>query len=580
MKSKYLFLGLSVCALMSACSEDVLEKTPNVFSSDDAYINVRLADVGSIGTRATKGEYEYGTTNEKSVNNAHFYFYDADGLFVSEGSAWNGGIANTNKPIENIEFKGNTIVVLNGLDKKNYPKYMVTLLNKPTSFTAPETLDEMERVLVDGITTTVNEVNYFTMSTSSYVRHTGNDIDTNAKYFVTEVKEENFSLEPIDLQSSNYVTVYVERLAAKVTLDLSEDLKKTKTTIEGQTGDFYKITSTVAGDDNAGSDVATEDLYIQLLGYKLNGTALKSNVVKNIDINWTADYLGFNWDKYTDFRSFWGKSYNYDNADFVYTATPGEGKTCPLNYVTLNDGLVDLGNSSYCAENTNTTAILNQEGNFPAAVTSILLKAKVCDASGNALNLVRFNGILFKQEQFLSYIINVMNANNKWNVWSKTSGTDSDTYTQLDKAGVELVSDGNGGVKVQLKSGLTLYYKNESTASEPTYTTITDPSAINTQLASISGSAVGYTGGEMYYNIPIEHLNPIEDDATAIEEANYGIVRNHHYVVTVSTLDKLGKGIFNPDEVVIPEKDDNNTYYIAAQINILSWKVVEQDVEL
>ena len=303
-------------------------------------------------------------------------------------------------------------------------------------------------------------------------------------------------------------------------------------------------------------------------------------MVKNININWTADNLGFNWDKYTDFRSFWGKSYNYDNADFVYTATPGEGKTCPLNYVTLNDGLVDLGKSSYCAENTNTTAILNQEGNFPAAVTSILLKAKVCDASGNALNLVRFNGILFKQEQFLSYIINVMNANNKWNVWSKTSGTDSDTYTQLDKAGVELVSDGNGGVKVQLKSGLTLYSKNESTASEPTYTTITDPSAINTQLASISGSAVGYTGGEMYYNIPIEHLNPIEDDATAIEEANYGIVRNHHYVVTVSTLDKLGKGIFNPDEVVIPEKDDNNTYYIAAQINILSWKVVEQDVEL
>lgn len=578
MKKRNFFLGLSVCALMSACSEDVLEKTPNVFSSDDAYINVRLADVGSIGARATEGEYEYGITKEHSVNNAHFYFYDADGLFVSEGSAWNGGTANTNKPIENIEFKGNTIVVLNGLDKKNYPKYMVTLLNKPTSFTAPETLDEMEKVLVDGITTKVNEVDYFTMSTSSYVRHTGNAIDTNAKYFVTEVKEENFSLEPIDLQSSNYVTVYVERLAAKVTLDLSEDLKKTKTTIEDQTGDFYKITSTVAGDDNAGGNVATEDLYIQLLGYKLNGTAVKSNVIKNIDINWTADNLGFSWDKYTDFRSFWGKSYNYGNADFVYTATPDEGKTCPLNYVTLNDGLVALGTSSYCAENTNTATILNQEGNFPAAVTSILLKAKVCDASGNALNLVRFNGILFKQEQFLSYIINVMDANNKWNVWSKA--TDADTYTQLDENSVELSSNGNGGVKVQLKSGLTLYSKSESTASEPTYTTITDQSTINTQLASMSGSAVGYTGGEMYYNIPIEHLNPIEDDATAIEEANYGIVRNHHYVVTVSTLDKLGKGIFNPDEVVIPEKDDNNTYYIAAQINILSWKVVEQDVEL
>lgn len=578
MKRRNFFFGLLACALMGACSEDVLEKTPNTFSSDDAYINVRLADVGSIGARATEGDYEYGSANEHAVKNAHFYFYDANGIFVSEGSAWNGGAANNANPVETIEFKGNTIVVLNGLDKKNYPKYMVTLLNKPATFSAPQTLDEMETALVDGITTTVNNSNYFTMSTSSYVRYDGTAIDEDIKYFVTEVKEENFSLEPIDLQSTNYVTVYVERLAAKVTLDLSADLKANKKTIDGQTGDFYKITSTVAGEDNAGDDVATDDLYIQLLGYKLNGTAKQSNVVKNIDVTWADNDLGFAWDANTDFRSFWGKSYNYGNKDYVYTATPATGKTCPLNYVTLDEGLVQVGTSSYCAENTNTANILNTEGNFPAAVTSILMKAKVCDATGNALNLVRFNGILFKQDQFLSYIINVMNANGQWNVWSKTSGTDSDTYTQLDKAGVELVSNGNGGVKVQLKPSLTLYAKDES--ATPLYKEITDLSTINNNLASLCSDAVGYTGGEMYYNIPIEHLNPIEDDATTIEEANYGVVRNHHYVVTVSKLDKLGKGIFDPTEVIIPSKKDDETYYIAAKINILSWKVVNQNVQL
>ena len=102
-------------------------------------------------------------------------------------------------PAENIEFKSNNVVVLQGLDKKEYPKYMVTVLNKPDNFVYGKTLDEMQTALADnnaeGIyyPTTTNDVttNYFTMSTTSYTEA------NRAKYFVTEVKEENFSLEPV-----------------------------------------------------------------------------------------------------------------------------------------------------------------------------------------------------------------------------------------------------------------------------------------------------------------------------------------------------------------------------------------------
>lgn len=133
-------------------------------------------------------------------------------------------------PAENIEFASNNVVVLKGLDKKSYPKYMVAVLNKPDNFVYGETLDEMQTVLADnnaeGIyypeTTNSVTTNYFTMSTTSYT-------DTNrAKYFVTEVNEENFSLEPITDVSAitNVMTVYVERLAAKVTLNVSDELEK------------------------------------------------------------------------------------------------------------------------------------------------------------------------------------------------------------------------------------------------------------------------------------------------------------------------------------------------------------------
>jgi hypothetical protein len=137
-------LGLLVCTALCACSNDesgiIPNDTPNVFTGDKAYIKVRLADAGTL-TRAQGGDFEYGT-NEQSIKNASFYFYDADGVFVTQGDVWTDGSASTTTPAGNIEFASNNIVVLKGLDKKSYPRYMVTVLNKPTGFVHGKTLDE------------------------------------------------------------------------------------------------------------------------------------------------------------------------------------------------------------------------------------------------------------------------------------------------------------------------------------------------------------------------------------------------------------------------------------------------------
>ncbi len=218
---------------------------------------------------------------------------------------------------------------------------MVTVINIPTNFVYGKTLDEMQTVLADnnaeGIyypeTTNSVTTNYFTMSTTSYT-------DTNrAKYFVTEVNEENFSLEPITDVSAitNVMTVYVERLAAKVTLNVSDELEKD---VNGR----YPIKVTVAGEDNsAGSgNIASEDLYVELLGWKLNATAKKSYMVKNIDATWTDIGLGFTWNRWTDHRSHWGKSFNYGFSGYPENAA--EFPPIPyLNYVDLESDLTALG---------------------------------------------------------------------------------------------------------------------------------------------------------------------------------------------------------------------------------------------
>lgn len=577
MKMKKLFFGLFACASLCACSNDesgvIPDDTPKVFTGDEAYINVRLADAGSL-TRAQEGEFEYGT-NEQSVKNAFFYFYDADGVFVAQGDVWTGGNASTTNPAGNIEFTGNNVVVLKELGRKNYPKYMVAVLNKPTGFLYGNTLGEMQTVLADGnaegiyYPSTTNNVttDYFTMSTTSYTEA------GRSAYFVTEVKEENFLPEPMtDINAiANTVTVYVERLAAKVTLNVSGQLVK-------DANGRYPIKATVAGEDNSAGndDVASEELYVELLGWKLNATAKRSYMVKNIDATWANGDLGFTWNRPTDYRSHWGKSFNYGLSGYPDNAAGVPANSEYLNYVDLENGLTALGAPAYCAENTNTSAVVTAD--FPSAVTSILLKAKVCDASGNALDLVRYNGVLFRHDSFLEYVLNVLKARNQHTVWYE-NGKDAQgntAYTQIGKEYVKLENTGDGEVKAVFTNELEipLYAEDGSSCSEE----IID--ALNDDLAAASAGAVAYNGGLMYYNIPIEHLNNDAAENGTVPEAKYGVVRNHHYVVTIDKLEKIGKGIFDGNEKIVPGDPNDDTYYVGAKINILSWKIVSQNVEL
>lgn len=577
MKMNKLFLGLFVCTTLCTCSNDesgiIPDEIPNVFMGDQAYINVRLADAGSL-TRAEEGGFEYGT-NEQAVKNAYFYFYDADGVFVTQGDVWTGGNALITNPAGNIEFASNNVVVLKGLDKKNYPKYMVAVLNKPADFVYGKTLDEMQTVLADNNTegiyypTTTNDIttNYFTMSTTSYSEA------NRAKYFVTEVKEENFSLEPMADASAitNTVTVYVERLAAKVTLNVSNELPKDE---NGR----YPIKVTIAGENNsAGSEnIASENLYVELLGWKLNATAKRSYMVKNIDVTWTDNGLGFTWNRPANYRSHWGKSFNYGFSGYPENTAGVPANSEYLNYVDLENGLTALETPAYCAENTNTNSIVT--ANFPSGVTSILLKAKIYDANGNPLNLVRYSGVLFKQDSYLEYVLNVLKTKNQLNVWYE-DGTDdkgNTKYTQIGKEYVKLENVGDGKVKVVFtnENETSLYTGDGSNYSDQLITTLND------DLAAASAGAIAYNGGLMYYNIPIEHLNngDIAEDGT-IPEAKYGVLRNHHYVVTIDKLEKIGKGIFDENERIVPGGNDD-IYYVGAKINILSWKIISQNVEL
>lgn len=565
MKKNYLFwtMALGMTMSMASCSSDEANNGEPTLDGDTAYITVRLCDAGTA-SRATAGGFEYGVEEQK-VQNCHMYFYDAAGNYVTEAAVWNDGNAATGTP-GNIEFTSNTVVPLRGLTGNTYPEYMVTVVNRPSNFVPGRTLADMEKVLTENVCYTSGKDVYFTMSTTSY-KQTGLNYS-----FVNKLVPANFSKEPVPAENpGDYTTpisVYVERLAAKVKVNVGSNFTNAET-VNGKT--LYKIAQ-VAVAQGVGQSAPT-DLYIQFDGWKLNATAKQSYVIKNIDATWADSYAGITWNDAANHRSYWGKSFNYgDNTKTYPSVISGVKDTDALDYVNV-ENMNTFTEVEYCAENTNTAEIVG--ANYPNAVTGVVVKATICDANGNALDLVRHNGLLFKKADFINYVLNVLDTQDKLEYYSFTGSE----YAQVDASYFKLVNLGDGFVKVQFDAtgkGDVYELKNS------TYTKTTNFTALQGNLAAISvtGServTSAYTGGLTYYYIPIEHLN--ENTTEGIQEGEYGVVRNHYYNVTINSISNIGKGVFDPAEDIVPS-DKETMYYIGANVNILSWKIVNQNADL
>ncbi len=614
MKKAILFSVIAAVVAMVGCTkENVLKNsTPKIFEGDQAYVNVVISEAGTIGTRADIDDSYFAySTDEDAVTDAYFYFYDETGRFVSRASVWKDGeYKESTDPA--IEYNSSTLVVLDNLSGSAYPTYLVTVLNKPSAFSYESTLEEMISALTypdlsdteGGIR---NDDGNLVLSTSSFADQGYEDEDGNPLYFVTKLDESNFATSAEEAADADPVNIYVERVAAKVSVSVSEDMGNATELGDGSTG--YALNVTVAGADNAGTDSGTETLYVKFLGWRLNATAKYSYMSKNISEDWTDTYLNFTpWNDPTNMRCYWGMSPNYgQDGDYPTTsggvqdpttddpAETGGGQTLNewLNYVSLvevNDFEDDV---EYCAENTNDVDHIGKSKNS-SAITSVLLSAQICDADGNpAGDYVHFSGVLWEKDHYLAYAMQYVYSSavglNAWYI-----GED-DNFYQLDESYIELVTYNDGKVHVALTSE----------AAEGTYyeiTGYTDDGKVDTyeeiEVSDIEdalgefndyadsqvsdddgedGYVVAYTDGLMYYNIPIQHFNNTYGEELA--EANYGVVRNHWYQVTITSLSKLGRGIFDPNEVIIPD-EDLESYYVNAEIHILPWKVVTFDADL
>ena len=622
------------CSAMVACTnDDVLENIDSpVVKGDKAYVVVNIKSANGLSSRGEPDGFEDGTdgTNgtvaENNVSTATFFFYDKEGKYVTKSAS--GTEFTAEATTDNVEKIAESVVVLEGLNGKNYPNYVVAVLNCPAEIVTKLhseqlPLSSVKSVLV-GESAYMNG-NDFIMSNSTYK----ND-DPTSQYFATKLVDKNFLPEQPDedkkeelMNAGNVVNIYVERLAAKANLTLADDaegkIPLTKYDVDGQDA----------------------TLYVEVLNWKLNGTNKNSYLMKNVNVNFTAYEAGaegvyaFDWAgaEATGYkRTYWGQSYNWGTGTYPAGIKESSANNT-LNYfswdaMTPEEGSTTIGTAQYCAENTNSETALNT-GNFHSMVTEVLLQAKVYTQIGDGeavpTDLIRYNNTLFTKEGFIARV--VKNAGLEGKLWKYSDYEGSWKGKSIEAKDFEYVNLGNGIVNVRLKdvernddgtiknvrptkngdADEYKWYDKETLdgfdfnggVQAATALTVEQLNAYEAAINALAIKAECYKDGMMYYNIPIEHLrggkfeyvsggkpatgdgaDDTEFEDIKVNEADYGVVRNHYYNITVNSIANLGNAVLDPDEAIIPIDKNNTTYYVGATINILAWKVVNQSVNL
>ena len=537
---KYLFIALAAMGFV-ACAEKAETNVPaNNGEKEQSYMAVTFTadDI----TRADDGEYAAGTEAERAVKSAYVFFFKENGeaFYVTDGdTSTNNGPKNYIKVdlekegenMDNVSDVNKSVLVLKNY-KGEYPAQLVAVINwTPTQNSY--TLDNLKTKMTD----LGNATDGYVMCNAAYLDNAGKE-----KY-TTDVRIENIvkltageSEEEAKARAmATPVVVHVERVAAKVEFTAK------------QNGKFHV------------GEVNSTPVYAQITGYELYNDYEESWLMKRIDPTWTAA-IGFNWNDANWFRSYWAKSIakSFDNNSFSWDYNTEAEKFNSTEFA--GDATLPL----YCCENTREWSEAND------VRTKVIVKARLVDANDNAVELVQWYGKYYVGEETVKSVVANTLANNYY------YSTDGQNFTGIEGGDIECTMRNVVDAKAfevffQLSDAgeVKTWYEYK----DGLYAPITRD-VLNERLAAVEPALV-YNDGMTYYYTNIKHLGA--PDTTA----EFGVVRNHLYRVNVTDIVGYGTPVYNGSTgFITPEKPVDVSTYVAAQVNILSWRIVDEDYEL
>ena len=348
------------------------------------------------------------------------------------------------------------------------------------------------------------------------------------------VAEQNFKAQGAD--AKDFVmssSVYSDGTSKVWVADITGHVATDQNTAMQNPVDIYvervaaKLTSTATGAQEGKYEVgATTNgtpVYAVIKGWGIAKETTDANLIKKIDATWNDADLGFQWNHPAYFRSYWEDS----------RTELGENKS-------YNDYKSHIGQVYYT--NPNTTA-----NNKPQYVATVELQYE----DGTKAEICKYKGVEYLSEEAVKKAILAENKDYK----KHTTTVPGTEITGLTVDDIHFVVTGYQ-VKAQLKEGVTVYKDDvEATAK--------CNEDMGKSLAEIRKE------GRAYYYTDVAHLGTAK-----------GIVRNHFYQIDVNSIKGFGTPVYDPDSEFVPVVPEDTQTYLAARINVLSWRIVKQTVNL
>lgn len=655
--------GLSICGFaammmlgLGACSNDtIIDETGKVLEADQSfYANIQICNITETSRAYESGEYdgtkdpefEVGTPDENKINSIFLIFYDADGNRVSttqvrkENNADEGTSFNTG----NVIYNG--VVQIDVKHGSQLPAYVMCFVNPITSsnfdinpdFATLESLKATTRPRI------IDDNGYFAMSKSVYwgtdrVSGEDNQIIVATPLFSEESEGyaaggKGYQLfntyeEASQAGEESTVNIYVERYAAKVSLQIAKDAENSKVELTDEYSlDFvpeywavnaYESTTYIC--KSFLSDAGIDLTYTQM-EEALKGTSPKV----------------WKWNNPAYHRCYWAQSPAYYEkayprvADDINENPEGSYALGYYSYTWMEENASDNliakarkiegsePSAIYARENTVSGAALADAATNPNASPKAAIASAVIVGHYN----LKKEGKPVSTEMF--YVMG--NATNGYTVFENTDQM-KDYFVRttvkfaMNEAGDEFFDYNTGKFKdTAFKRYFTVLHPYKASREDLVidsrfvtiqltedaigkglyayldgkYVEVTNENfnEVNKQMLYAAGTTQGYKDGKVFYNIPIKHLgfyregnvnaNKMGTESTfdwkKCQSGDFGLVRNHSYSIVVNTIKGLGNGIPNPDDPIVPPTDPEQ-YFIGARIIVLNWAIVPtQNVDL
>lgn len=544
---KFLIVAFAALGFV-ACNDNNFDDVNNggfTGEVETSYIAINL-NAAENGTRADAPAYQDGLDAERLVNAAYFFFFDPEGnAFPVTGSPATepGGTVNwisanltgSGKEAPNVSDIKDAVLVLSTY-KGTYPAQVVAVLNW-----APETGKAYKLADLYAATNIKGVSDGFVMSNAVYANGTNAVVGTP----ITASDIYKSDTEALD----NPITIHVERIAAKVTVTAKNGVENNR---------YFVKTANISGVDT--------DVYVQVTGWELYNDFAQSKLIKDIDPTWDANVLGFTWNDSPYYRCYWAESLaigEIGTNDFPTAFGLKLGDAEDVD----DDGIYADDTYTYVGENTN--YVVNNTDNCTKVIIKAKLQKKTSETVYEDLPMTRWYTTYYASlTDLLTAVANTIKYQYYW-----FDGTD---YQYITPGDLAVVKEGNM-VKFALSTTAS-ETKNWYVNGAGSYVSKTTDE-INASLANIE-KAVYYDASETLYSVDIAHLayaNP------GVQAGDYGVVRNHIYNVVLNSFGGFGSPVYVPGSgsgFEYPEDPSTTGEYVSAEVRILSWRLVSQEVDV